>query len=269
METMSNQPHDRLDFTYDFGDDADGTPSSDPAFDAWLRRSAPALNAPGHVPAEDMWSAIAAASRNSTVASTVASAVGSAERNGGVLPMRPRRWMRPTALAAALAATLVLGVALDRLVILRSGDTSATASVARTTTPSTSRPTPSEASNDLYRLAAVQTLSQAEALLTAYRASDGSTRDSITTRHLGRWAREVLGSTRLLIDSPAGSDPQIRVLLDDIELVLVQIVRLSGTPLDSTDRALIDNALRDRDLLPRIRTAVPAGAADVGTASDD
>jgi hypothetical protein len=57
--------------------------------------------------------------------------------------------------------------------------------------------------------------------------------------------------------------------LNDLELVLAQIVRLSGTPLDSTDRALIDHALRDRDLLPRIRIAVPAGVAGSGSATDD
>jgi hypothetical protein len=41
--------------------------------------------------------------------------------------------------------------------------------------------------------------------------------------------------------------------------VLVQIIRRSGSPPDSTDRALIDGAMRDHDLLPRIRTVVPAG----------
>lgn len=121
--------------------------------------------------------------------------------------------------------------------------------------------------NRLYRLAAVQTLSQAEALLTAYRASDLAGRNVPATQQLGRWGRDVLSSTRLLMDSPAGADPQLRPLLNDLELVLVQIVRLSGAPLDAADRALIDRSLRDSDLLPRIRTAVPAGVA--GAASDE
>ena len=255
---MIDRPDDPFDALYDFGDDADEVSTTDPAFDAWLRRAAPAVNAPGPVPTEDMWAAIIAA--HPVAAAPIA----------GVIQLRPRRaWRRPVAVAAALAATLVLGVALDRLIILP-GARDAASTVAShptaTTPPAAPRP---ETPNDLYRLAAVQTLSQAEALLTAYRAADGAHRDSVTARHLGGWARDVLGSTRLLIDSPAGADPQIRVLLDDIELVLVQIVRLSGTPLDSTDRALIDNALRDRDLLPRIRTAVPAGSADAAIASDN
>jgi hypothetical protein len=263
METMIDRPHDELDFTYEFDDDAFDAPA-DPAFEAWLARTAPTLNAPGAAPADDMWTAIAAAGRTAE-----ASAAGTAH---GVLPLRHRRWARPVALAAALAATLVLGVALDRMVILRGSRVAtgeATSGAATRPAAPLAAGADSASHDELYRLAAVQTLSQAEALLTAYRASNGSARDSIAARTLGGWAREVLGSTRLLIDSPAGADPKIRVLLDDIELVLVQIVRLSGTPIDSADRALIDNALRDRDLLPRIRTAVPAGAADAGIASDN
>jgi hypothetical protein len=71
----------------------------------------------------------------------------------------------------------------------------------------------------------------------------------------------VLSSTRLLIDSPAGRDPQMRTLFTDLELVLAQIVQLSGTPLQASERELIDRAMRDRDLLPRLRSAVPAGSA--------
>jgi hypothetical protein len=260
METMIDRPHDNLNFTYEFAEDSIDVPAADPTFDAWLLRTAPTLNVPGAVPADDMWSAIAAAGRSSDA---------SAGNVRGVLPMRRRRWMRPAAVAAALAATLVLGVALERFVIMPSSRSTEPAIAARPQRGPLAGAPHVGSSDDLYHLAAVQTLGQAEALLTAYRASGGSARDSIATRTLGGWAREVLGSTRLLIDSPAGSDPKIRVLLDDIELVLVQIVRLSGTPLDSTDRVLIDDALRDRDLLPRIRTAVPAGAADAGTASDN
>jgi hypothetical protein len=113
----------------------------------------------------------------------------------------------------------------------------------------------------------VQTLTQAEALLTAYRASGVAERDPAAAKQLGQWGREVLSSTRLLIDSPAGDDATLRPLLNDLELVLVQIIRLSGAPLDENDRALIDDAMRVHNLLPRIRTAVPAGVA--GSASDE
>jgi len=112
----------------------------------------------------------------------------------------------------------------------------------------------------LYRLAARQTLVQAEALLTAYRASDAQPRDQESMQQAGRWARDVLTSTRLLLDSPAASDPQMRALFTDLELVLAQIVQLSGAPLQAGERELIERAMRDRDLLPRLRSALPAGA---------
>ena len=113
----------------------------------------------------------------------------------------------------------------------------------------------------LYRTAAVQTLVQAEALLTAYRGAENAPRDPQAMQQAARWARDVLSSTRLLLDSPAGRDPQMKMLFADLELILAQIVQLSGTPLQAGERELIDRAMRDRDLLPRIRSAVPAGSA--------
>jgi hypothetical protein len=113
----------------------------------------------------------------------------------------------------------------------------------------------------LYRTAAIQTLVQAEALLTAYRSAESGSRDPQAMQQAARWARDVLSSTRLLIDSPAGRDPQMRTLFTDLELILAQIVQLSGTPLQARERELIDRAMRDRDLLPRLRSAVPAGLA--------
>ena len=138
------------------------------------------------------------------------------------------------------------------------------------TRPSTERTAPDastevasadSATSALYRTAAAQTLVQAEAVLTAYRGAESTTRDPQAMQQAARWARDVLSSTRLLIDSPAGRDPQMRTLFTDLELVLAQIVQLSGTPLDASERELIDRAMRDRDLLPRLRSAVPAGLA--------
>ena len=116
----------------------------------------------------------------------------------------------------------------------------------------------------LYHAAALQTLAQAEALLTAYRSGEDARPDAESMRLAARWARDVLSSTRLLLDSPAARDAQLRALLTDLELVLAQIVQRSGAPLEAGERDLIERAMRDRDLLPRLRSAVPAGM----TASD-
>lgn len=119
---------------------------------------------------------------------------------------------------------------------------------------------PQPQSRSLYRFAAAQTLGQAEMLLTAFRA-DTRERGQVDPQ-VRQWASDVLSSTRLLIDSPAGRDPKLRGLLEDLELVLVQIVQMPvGKPVGPGDADLVDHALQERDLLPRLRTAVPAGAS--------
>ena len=216
----------------------------DPAFDAWISGRAKSINEPGATPRAEMWKQIQGAMDASRKAQS--------GEIPGVTPLRRTPWR----LMSLIAAALLLGIALDRMV-LRKADRAAPQVATAPTAPA--------AANDsggvtrLYRMAASQTLTQAEALLTAYRATEETERDAVGTARLGAWGREVLGSTRLLIDSPAGNDPQLRALLEDLELVLVQIIRLSGPHPDASDRDHVDRALKDRDLIPRIRTAVPAG----------
>lgn len=236
----------------DFGADSDVVPESDPRFDAWIAKVAPALNVPNAAPRAEMWDAIRAAQQQARDAQ--------AGLIPGVTPFR-RSWR----LMSVIAAALLLGVAIDRLALRRvehprvasEGAEGAKGSGAKRGAPAEASTTPSH----LYHLAAMQTLTQAEALLVAYRAGDAQSRDRAAARQLGSWGRQVLSSTRLLLDSPAGDDPQLRSLLDDLELVLVQIIQLSGSPLDTSERALVNRALQDRNLLPRIRTAMPARVA--------
>lgn len=126
--------------------------------------------------------------------------------------------------------------------------------------PSTSAPAPRRASgNDLYRLASQQMLGQAEALLLQYRTDRAADRMDPA---VGRWARDVLSSTRLLLDSPAADDPTMRDLLEDLEFVLAQIVQRTGQT-DPLDDAMIDRTIEDRDLMPRIRGAIPTGVGAI------
>ena len=225
----------------DFGPDADVVPHDDPAFDAWIRKVAPTLNAPNATPRLEMWSAIQAARRTA------------------VAPPRRKPWL----LISAIAAALLLGVAIDRIALRGVDGPAAPVAVVPETPSDSSDP------SRLYRMAAAQTLTQAEALLTAFRTTGAPKQSRADMKQLGDWSRQVLGSTRLLIDSPAGADPQLRALLDDLELVLVQIIQLSGGELDSTDRELVEGALEDSNLLPRIRTAVPAGVPGADAVSGD
>jgi hypothetical protein len=231
----------------DLNDPVESFPD-DPAFDAWITSAATRLNTPNAPPRAEMWREIEGALQ-----------AGNDARAGkipGVTPLRRAPWR----LMSLVAAALLLGVALDRMV-QRLGDRPAPPVAATPSQPDAGDP------SRLYRMAAAQTLTQAEALLTAYRSGAATPQTAVGVAHVASWGRQVLGSTRLLIDSPAGGDPQLRALLEDLELVLVQIVRLSGPRPDSTDREHVDRALKDRDLLVRIRTAVPAGIA--GAASSE
>ena len=138
---------------------------------------------------------------------------------------------------------------------------STSAAAPRADRPAPAAESPTGDPRGLYQAAARQTLVQAEALLTSYRRADAEPRDAEAMQQAARWSREVLSSTRLLLDSPAGRDPRLRQLLTDLELVLAQIVQLSGAPLQADEREMIERALRERDLLPRLRSAVPAGVS--------
>jgi hypothetical protein len=73
-------------------------------------------------------------------------------------------------------------------------------------------------------------------------------------------AMELLTSTRLLLDSPAAQDVRMKSLLDDLELVLAQIAMLqSGRTNEEID--FITDALEERDVVPRIRSAAARLAA--------
>jgi hypothetical protein len=105
-----------------------------------------------------------------------------------------------------------------------------------------------------------QHLARTEALLAAFAAPPGG---PAATGPDAAWARDLLTTTRLLLDSPAGREPTRRALLEELELVLGQIARLPRA--DTADeRALIDRAIRRGDLMARLRTAAPAGAPAAG-----
>jgi hypothetical protein len=119
-----------------------------------------------------------------------------------------------------------------------------------------------------YRVAVTRDLTQAEALFTTFRDDSpasghgerrGKEGQADADAQLASWANDVLSNTRLLLDSPAASDPQRRRLLEDLELVLVQMVEL-GPDHHGSDRPMIDRTL-DRDhVLTRLHNAVPVGS---------
>jgi hypothetical protein len=153
-------------------------------------------------------------------------------------------------LVAGMAAMLILGVGLGRLsrgvapvVDPREGDYAWNASA------------------EPYRDATSEYLGQTVALLTALPAA---ARDGQPDARFVTQAGELLSTTRLLLDSPAAaSDPRLKNLLEDLELVLAQLSRLPSEH-GRTELNLIAEALEQRDVVPRVRAA----AASISSGDD-
>ena len=100
-----------------------------------------------------------------------------------------------------------------------------------------------------YAIASRDHLTRAEALVAVVATMPA---DAMMDSLMGRWARDVLMNTRLLLDSPAGEDPIRRRLLEDLETLLVQLVQRSGRAAE--ERQLIDRTLQRTQLLTRLRS---------------
>lgn len=152
-----------------------------------------------------------------------------------------------------LAAVLLLGVAIGRFALPRTG--SAPTRIAMRPPSADSVGVPEQYQNTTSRY-----LGQTAALLVALPAevAEGRADD----RFLGR-AHDLLLTTRLLLDTPAAADPRFRTLLEDLELVLAQVVRLQADQAGGKgDLDLIRQALEQRDVLPRLRNAAADISAD-------
>ena len=201
---------------------------TDDRFEERLREAAQDYHRPPATPREELWRRIAAAR---------------AERRR-VIVLRPAlRW------GAAIAAVLALGVAIGRW--------SATGSPTSSGVPGTGERT----SAFVYQLAAAQYLSRTEALLTGFRTE---IHGGAPAAQFSVQARDLLCTTRLMLDSPAARDVRLKSLLEDLELVLAQIAQLPSSG-DREDVQSINQGLDQRSVLLRLRTADPAGPGPVRT----
>lgn len=202
---------------------------TDDRWDERLRDLARGYNAPPpDVPREMMWARIAAER---------------ARRRARRAAPRPA-WIR---WGLAAAAVLCLGVAIGRLSAPRPGAGVAAALPA--------------ASDPAYAAAAGQYLANADVLLTGLQAEAKGGRPE---RQLVAQAHDLLVTTRLLLDSPAGRDPKLKSLLEDLELVLAQVAQLPDER-TGEDLQLITQGMDQRSVLLRVRAATPApGAAARG-----
>ncbi|HEY6224372.1 MAG TPA: hypothetical protein VIW26_11350 [Gemmatimonadales bacterium] len=199
---------------------------TDDRFEERLREAARDYHQPPETPRDAMWTAIAAGRRR--------------RAEPRVFVLRPAvRW------GLAMAAVLLVGIAIGRWVRPQPTD-------------STPTPVATTGSNVAYGVAAVQYLNSTETLLTGFRADARNGR--VDTLFIDQ-ARELLTSTRLLMQCPAGQDPHLKPLLEDLELVLAQIAMLPGGRRDTLDVDLITQGMDQQSVLTRLRTAIPAGPA--------
>jgi len=202
---------------------------TDERFERVLREAARDYHRPPATPRDEMWLQIIAAR--------------DARRRRRVM-LRPR-----LAWGVGIAAVLAVGVAIGRWTATGSPRIAAIA-------PATDR-----SSAFVYQLAAAQYLTRTEVLLTGFRSE---ARSSQADAQFARQARDLLGTTRLMLDSPAAQDGRLKGLLEDLELVLAQIAQLPPRG-DTAEVQLINQGLEQRSVLLRLRTANPAGPGPVRT----
>ena len=202
----------------------------DDKFEQWLREESQSYNQPPKADVEQMWAAIDAGV--------------SLEQRPDVVPIRSRwyanSWLR-------VAAALVMGVGLGRMTMTAPpfsppvADNNVAAATSTGAAPSTVTSDP----------ATLRYIGQTVALLASFESDISAPRSDTA---VAQRAKELLLTTRLLLDAQQASDPIVYALLEDLELVLVQIVQMPPKR-NASDVDLIKEAMQQRDVMPRLIAA--------------
>jgi hypothetical protein len=111
-----------------------------------------------------------------------------------------------------------------------------------------------------YRLAVVEHMARSELLLTSFLADSRNPNDSRTAAQFAALSRDLLKTTRLLLATRTSDDPALTRLLEDLELVLMQISQYTSEGRRG-DLDAINQSLERRNVLPKLRSNIPAGAS--------
>lgn len=158
--------------------------------------------------------------------------------------------------AVGIAATLLIGVGIGRFTAPTSVSTPTDVAQLPSVTPTTG-PVASNVAEPLQRLTfeyVARTVALLDSLPTARLAQLGGDARFVAN------ASQLLGTTRLLLDSPAATDPRLRHLLEDLELVLAQVAGLRTAP-RAEELTFIAEAMNERDVVPRLRTVAASYTA--------
>lgn len=232
-------------------------PENTEAIDAQLRTLAAASLPPDQpIPTEAMWAAISARRAPAVVPSSRRALEIVAS---GVSPRRIRRFWPEL---AALAAMLVIGVAIGRSTDFRRSDAPVEANRAGALAVSDAANAASSALPLMLAQLTTEHMARSEALLVTAKQDLSGAVSSNTM--VSDWARELLSTTRLLLDTEQITDPQTRRLLQDLELTLALILQAQASG-RATDVQAVREELSTGDLLLRVRGA---GSPSLKTTDD-
>ena len=225
--------------------------NDEPLDEELLRRLKGSYNTPPEVPREEMWTAIRADLAEDGVETSP---------EGPVVRMDEHRRTRKTRVprgpsgarwglwvtAAAAAAVLLLGVGLGRMTapvpqgpVAATGESEASAVAEQT-------------NSGPMRRAAARHLQGTETFLSLVKSD---ARSGQLSPEVQRLARGLLTQTRLFLDATPEGDPELRRLMEDLELVLAQVVSVeAGSPGTESELGLALDGMDRREVLPRIRS---------------
>jgi hypothetical protein len=215
--------------------------SQDDRFEDFVRSSIRDVDPVDEIPREEMWSRISEARRFQRA------------RRVPTFPVWAQ-W------GVGLAAAMVIGIGLGRWsAVSRAGsnDTPVVATAPDSLTRLANAAAAFIESASPYRVAALRHLGSAEVLLT-------SVNSGTVDPQLKFWAKDMLSSTRYLMDSPESDDPRIASLLADLELILAQIASSSHN-VKKSELDLIQDGIKHTSVLPRLRATQSAHSAVAGT----
>jgi hypothetical protein len=175
-------------------------------------------------------------------------------------PLGARHTWRWTRTLLPLAAMLLLGFGIGQLApaVLRQPASRPTGAVRSVSAPGTSD-APARLTSEAAPFVGIAAdyLERVTALLVTL--ADANRAGKPLGNSAGQ-ARDLLATTRLLLDSPQAGDPHLHALLNDLELVLAQIARLPRRA-TQPDVYLIDETLDQREVLPRLRELLAENTA--------
>jgi hypothetical protein len=153
-------------------------------------------------------------------------------------PVWPRWWILT---AGGIAAALALGVFIGRQSAQRGDSDFATPIVAEVAPRESALPA-------AYRRAVGEHLREAETVLVLFNSA------AEPDAELVGLARELAATSRLLTASRAGEDPEVRAMLLDLELLLMQVARVVDD--DAIERQVVREGTADAAVLARLRLMI-------------